>query len=357
MKKLFILFIVFCINIHADEINILFLGDTHFGDNYQTNPKYNRGLNIIKKYGYDYFFKNVRSILDSSDFIFANLESPLIFNPKTNYNEGSGYMHWSDADSTGYYLNKYHISAVNIANNHIFDFGTNGYNSTIMGLNKYNIASFGAGNNQEDASKPIIKKFKIGNQEFEIAVIGAYWFRNNFEIERDYYAKENHLGVNMLDVKSISEEVMKIRNYNSNAFIVVYPHWGSNYSETSDYQIDLAHKLIDAGVDMIIGQGAHKMQRAEQYKGKLIIYNLGNFIFNAPGRYKAFGVKPFSLIAKLIIDDSMKKKLRLYPIYTDNLQTNYLVRLLDENEYNECFELLNEKDIIEQKGYFEILLN
>ena len=357
MKKFVVLLLLLNVNLFADEINILFLGDTHFGDNYQENPKYNRGIDVIKKYGYDYFFENVKNILDSSSFAFANLETPLIFNPHVSVTEDNGYVHWADADSTAYYLNKYNIRAVNIANNHVFDFGPEGYSGTIEALGKYNIPAFGAGNDEKDASKPFVKKFTLNGKEFELAVIGAYWFRSNFESERNYYAKKNHQGVNMLNAENISEEIRKLKIVNPNTFVVVYPHWGGNYTEANEYQEEIAHKLIDAGVDLIIGQGAHKMQKAEQYKGKWVIYNLGNFIFNAPGRYASFGVKPYSLIAKLVVNDSLNKELRLYPIYTDNMETNYRVRLLNTDEFNECYELLNGKNIKKQNGYFGIKLN
>src|SRR5205085_8709363 len=113
--------------IHADEICIFFLGNTHFGDNYQLNPKYNRSINVIKKNGYDYFFENVKDILLHSDFTFANLETPLIFNPQISVEKSDDYLHWSDSDSTVFYLNKYHIMAVSLANNHVFDSGTEEY--------------------------------------------------------------------------------------------------------------------------------------------------------------------------------------------------------------------------------------
>lgn len=63
MKYLLIIFLLLS-NLsfgYADSLKIIFLGDTHFGENYQMNPKFNRGVNVINEYGYDYFFENTKN--------------------------------------------------------------------------------------------------------------------------------------------------------------------------------------------------------------------------------------------------------------------------------------------------------
>ncbi|HWA07392.1 MAG TPA: CapA family protein, partial [Ignavibacteria bacterium] len=80
-------------------MSILFLGDTHFGDNYQNDPKYNRGVNIINEYGYDYFYENVNDILKSSDFSLCNLETPLTAKLEP-VSTKKLYLHWSDPGNT-----------------------------------------------------------------------------------------------------------------------------------------------------------------------------------------------------------------------------------------------------------------
>ena len=95
---------------------------------------------------------------------------------------------------------------------------------------------------------------------------------------------------------------MQYKMANPDIFIVIYPHWGGNYKPVSDVQKAFAHNWIDAGADIVIGHGAHTIQEIEQYKGKWIFYNIGNFIFNALGRYSSTGAKPYSLMVKLIIE-------------------------------------------------------
>lgn len=356
----FFLFFNFQI-IYADSYKILFLGDTHFGENYQINSKFNGGQNVIEEYGYDYFFKNVKDLLLSSDFNIANLETPLSVITKLYHEPYGDYIHFSNKDKTSYYLSKYNIKAVSIANNHILDLQFDGLNCTISSLNNYGITSFGAGTNEEEASAPFTKTFIFGNKKFEIYVFGCYWYRNRFDTEKNYYADKDKGGVNLLDTDKISERIKKLKKNNPDAFTVIYPHWGSNYKVKNDYQSSIAHSLIDYGVDLIIGHGAHTIQEIECYHGKWIVYNIGNFIFNSPGRYGLNSAKPYGLIAELKIDNN-QKSLKLYPIYTNNLETNYQIRFLEDDEYDDCYSLIacnsGIKKIKDDKyKYFEILIN
>jgi len=64
--------------------------------------------------------------------------------------------------------------------------------------------------------------------------------------------------------------------------LVVYNHWGrEDHVEPTPQQRELAHQLIDAGVDLVVGTHAHVVQPVEHYRGKLIAYGLGNFVFDA----------------------------------------------------------------------------
>lgn len=347
---------------YADSLKIIFLGDTHFGENYQLNPKFNRGVNVIKEHGYDYFFENIKELLLSSDLSIANLETPLSNDTVIISTIPGEYIHFSNPDSAPFYLSKYNILAVSIANNHILDLGFIGLTSTLAALNNYAITPFGAGFTEEEASKPFNKKFAIGEKEFEIYIFGGYWYRAKFDREKNYYAKSDKGGVNMLSPVKISEEIKKIKQSNPDAFIVVYPHWGSNYKKENEYQVKTAHDLIEGGVDLIIGTGAHTIQGIENYNGKWIIYNIGNFIFNAPGRYESTNAKPFGLISELVVN-GISKILRLYPVYTNNLETNYLVRYLDEDEFENCYDVIAGSDGVQSKikktgyKYFEIKIN
>ncbi len=322
-------------------IKISFLGDLDFGESYQDNPKYNRDVNIIDAYGYDYMFDNISVLLKKSNLAIANLETPLLPGRISPIYSQKPYVHFSSGEPTIKYLKKYNINVLSLANNHTIDFGFSGLGYTINEL-KNKIEFFGAGYNEEEAGKPFIKSFVTSIDTFTIAVITGFEYRKTYDSIYQFYAGKTKYGANVISTDKISAQIKDIKEMYKNVFIVFFPHWGRNYMWKTDKQTETAHAVIDAGADLIIGTGAHMMQEIEYYNNKWIIYGIGNSIFNAPGRYKFFRRKPYSCITKLEIEGS-SKRVKLYPIYTDNLETDYQVRYLDDDEVKDCLKILKKK--------------
>jgi poly-gamma-glutamate capsule biosynthesis protein CapA/YwtB (metallophosphatase superfamily) len=343
----------------ADSLSVFFLGDTYFGESYQTNSKYNDGVNVIDEYGYDYFFENVKGLLKNSDHTIINLETSLNPPGTVQYPE-KPYLHWSYGIKTCAYLAKYGVDAVSLGNNHVMDYGSEGYIATTTMLDSFGLQWFGAGLNDSLAAIPYTRTLSMETGNFELAVIGGFEYRRSYENKYDFYAGENKQGVNKLIPERIITQVKQLKDQNKNIFIVFYPHWGKNYKPAMDYQKEMAHALIDAGVDLIIGHGSHTIQETEMYKDKWIIYNIGNFIFNAPGRYRSKSAKPYGLMAELVIKDS-GKLLKLHPIFTDNKRSDYQVRFLDEDEFEDYGKLIGGTGVINKskgdRSFFEIKLN
>ena len=60
-----------------------------------------------------------------------------------------------------------------------------------------------------------------------------------------------------------------------------FTHWGAEYNENfTKTQQEQAHQIIDAGADVIFGSHPHVVEPMEEYKGKIIFYSLGNFVFD-----------------------------------------------------------------------------
>ena len=345
-----------CILYASDTVSIFFLGDTHFGENYQRSPVFNRGTNVIEEYGYDYFFENVETLLIESEFTVANLETPLteplfaeplsnspsltenrlkkqIFFPASYVKP---YLHYSSPVYTPVYLKKYNIFAVSLGNNHTMDYGTEGLTRTITALTESGIGYFGAGIDYRSSGKPLITDIN----GFTLAIFGGFEYRLKYDSVYNFYSSpEGKAGVYKLLRDELAERIKDFRKDNPETFIVIFPHWGSNYRSAGEEQKVNAEAWIDAGADLIIGHGAHTIQKTGFYKGKVILYNIGNFIFNAPGRYGSTGALPYGFMVNLVITNS-SKILRLYPVYTDNMQTDYRLRFTDEEEFEECFEYL-----------------
>ena len=331
----------------ANRFKILFAGDTSFGENYQAKYLQLGGKNILEENGYDYPFQNLKDILLQSDFVIANLETPItntLKSPipvKTKKN-----FHWSDVKKAAKYLKKYNIKTLSLANNHILDYGLEGLKQTLEVLRENDMEWIGAGFDDVEAGKPYLKEITFSQQVFRLAVITGFEFRKTYDQDFVFYANNNVGGVNPISIKNIVAQIKQLKEAIPNVYVVVFPHWGQNYMWKSKRQSDLGHQIIDAGADLIIGHGSHIMQEIEKYNGHWILYGIGNFMFNPGGRYQKFNVDPFGLVVQLVLQESdrnLVKTIKLYPIFTDNKITNFQVRYLTKDEFEKAYKLLHEK--------------
>jgi len=335
-KAVFLVFLLFSNFVFCGSTRITFLGDTHFGESYQFDPKYNDGGNVIRENGYEYFFEHVKNLLLASDYTVINLETPLVKPLIPTTFSGKPYLHWSNPELSVLYFSKYNIDAVSLGNNHTMDYSTGGLNSTVNILSKNNIEFFGGGINTKEALKPLIKIIN----GFRFAVFGGFEYRKSYDSLYNFYAKDTSGGVNMLDVETISSQIKELKAADPGIFVIIFPHWGGNYKPVKDRQKVTAHRLIEAGADLIIGHGAHTLQEIEEYKSKIILYSIGNFIFNAPGRFSSTGTKPYGLACQLLINDS-DISMKLFPFLTDNKETGYQITPLEDDMLDDCHKFLN----------------
>lgn len=323
----------------------LFTGDIFWGETYQAKLEEKGKPNILKEKGYDYSFANLDSLLSGEAMVIANLETPVTDMIRSPLADSDKYkLHRADAQKTPAGLKRHNIFVVSLANNHALDYGIQGLSETMSVLKKNDISFFGAGNNDTEAATPYHFKSSAAKNSFHMVVIGMLDYDAKYDSAYSFYATHTKAGVNMLTEEKISQQIKNIRMANKSAFVVAYPHWFENYVWKSEGQTALAHAMIDAGADIVIGHGAHMLQEIEIYKGKWIIYSLGNFVFNSPGRYAKFeSVNPYSAAALLTVDNIQDKEtitVQLYPFLSNNIQTNYQPRLVNEKEFEEVLELL-----------------
>jgi len=324
---------------------ILFLGDTSFGENYQESYEKKGYGNILKDKGYNYPLQNFRPLLIQSDLVIANMETPLCDRDVTPLT-GKDYLHWSSAKDAPKYLKRHNITVVSLANNHTLDHGTKGLEQTLAALDKRQIEWFGGGLTESQAAKPYIKKFKIDKDVFWLGIVGAFEYREDYDKQYNFYAKGDHGGTNTLSVNKIALQIKQLRDSYPDIFVVVFPHWGQNYVWKSDVQTKLAHQLIDAGSDMVIGHGSHMLGEIEYYNNSWIIYSIGNFVFNSKGRYDKLNAPPFSMIMQMelkVKEDHLQKTFKMYPTFTNNRKTNFQSRFVDENEFDKVQQLIMDK--------------
>ena len=147
----------------------------------------------------------------------------------------------------------------NLSNNHIFDYGLDGLESTKCTLQKENIGIFG--DVLENQTKTVCQ---IDGRN----VVFLGYYMNAFTSEDEIKGMTNILEKDLAEGKE-----------NNNIVFVIFHFGNEHYPRASEEQMKIAHKVIDLGAEMVIGHHSHCIQNIEKYKGKYIFYSLGDFYF------------------------------------------------------------------------------
>lgn len=164
-----------------------------------------------------------------------------------------------------------HLDVVCLANNHTGDFGHAAFLDQLQLLEQKKIQYVGGGRDCAHARKPLI----IERNGMRVALL-AY---NDFK-PRAFEAGPNWPGVAWAVDVQVTADIEAARTIHRADFVIPILHWGWEYEPANDRQKQLAKLMIDAGADMIVGGHPHVMQEVEYYKGKLIVFSIGNFIFD-----------------------------------------------------------------------------
>lgn len=194
---------------------------------------------------YSYFFKNVMPYFSSDDLTIVNFEGTLSNN---GMRADKTFAFRGDPEYVNI-LTSSSVEAAGLANNHSSDYGDISYNDTVNILNEAGIINFAG------------------------ASIGTTMINN---------VKIALVGINALNdagAASIEEYISRAR-INGAQIVILCIHWGIEKDEAPyDGQIEMAHRAVDAGADLVLGSHPHVLQGVEKYKGRYIIYSLGNFCF------------------------------------------------------------------------------
>ena len=196
---------------------------------------------------FNYFFENVKSVFEEDDLTIVNFEGTLT---DSTIREDKQFAFKADK-SYAEILTDGFVEAANLANNHSKDYGEQSYNDTMDALDEAGITNFGY-------DRVAIKKVK----GIKVGLVGTY-------VLADGLGVKDSMEKNIQDLKDEGAQV-----------IIASFHWGEEKAEyPNDVQVELAHVAIDAGADLVLGHHPHVLQGIEQYKGKNIVYSLGNFCF------------------------------------------------------------------------------
>ncbi|MFZ6689034.1 CapA family protein [Undibacterium sp. SXout11W] len=167
-----------------------------------------------------------------------------------------------------------YFDAVSLANNHSGDFGRSAFTEMLGYLEQQKLSYFGGGRNLNEAHKPLI----IERKGIRIALLAYDEF-----MPRSFEAAATEAGVAWSeDDEQVINDIQHARLTYRADVVIPFMHWGwENEPLSGERQHQLAHRMIDAGADAVIGGHPHVTQDIEQYKGKPIIYSIGNFMIDS----------------------------------------------------------------------------
>jgi poly-gamma-glutamate synthesis protein (capsule biosynthesis protein) len=257
-----------------------------------------------------YPFRKIAPTLRHADIAFVDLETPLsdtarwqgAFRTPTAFAKG---LKWAGID------------VATMANNHALDAGDQGIMDTMAALKKAGIGKIGTGVDLEDATKPFI----IEKKGIKVAFLGYTQINNigpsgfalpkkpaSLKPPRSYYVKPARSGTAPMDPFLIKKDIKAVRDKAD--YVVLSLHGGiENSQKTHPAERKFSKMLIDAGADMIIWTHPHVPRGVEVYKGKLIVYDPGNFIF---GHSHTYWMDNY--LVRITLTENRIKKAEILPV-------------------------------------------
>ena len=295
-----------------NELSLVATGDvfvsgfiTHTGGRVQDNRRENP----------DAVFDLVVPFLRGKDIVFCNLEGPFCKPGKTlQYKRSSWYSEPKNVSALKYAG----FNLVSLANNQTMGYSAEGLMETIETLKRVGIAYVGAGENLEEARKPVFltqKNTTVGfltrfsNQYAAGLSLIGYGARDNAPgvaqlVVSPLYAPPQ---VNELEFEEFAEDVAAAKA-NSDVLIVGC-HMGVQGQALTMHQPAIARKAIDCGADLVVCTHPHRIQAIEVYKGKIIFYSIGNFALDF-----AYAQQPKeSIIVDCVIANKALKEITVRP--------------------------------------------
>jgi len=295
--------------------------------------------NLIKKNSALYPFQKISQLTRGVDFVFGNLEGPIVENPP-NFSIDSLTFAFSKDTLKGLLFGNFNL--LSLANNHTLNMGENGLVET----------------------RKFLEEAKINFVGDPLKCSGEFLDEEN---NLTFLAFNKTYSYGCSDEKII-ETIKSAKFLNPENFVTVSMHWGNEYNlASSPSQQKLAYKIIDAGADLIIGHHPHVVQEVGIYKNKLIFYSLGNFIFDQyfskdtqQGLAVGLEVYPSQKVPRNPFTDKMEtaqRKLvfRLFPLKS-KLSQPFLMPLEDAKKFLEKLAKKSDQSLFEKikSGIIEI---
>lgn len=278
-------------------LSIMAFGDVMLGRYVRT---------LMDENGVDYPFRKIQNpaglFAEGANVVFANLEGPV--NGKGT--KGGTSMIFSFNEDIGQILKDFGFTLLSIANNHALDQGKTGRQNTINTLTNSGLDWCGSANEVDPSS---VYYGKIDQKSYAFICL--------------------HSATDYLDLNAATDLIKAVRP--NVDYLVVSIHWGVEYQHkpNNELQIKPGHAFVDAGADLIIGHHPHVVQSFEVYNNKLIIYSLGNFVFDQFwSQDTQEGLAVGVVLNRSDTDYVLHSKMYLFPMKSERSQS----RMMNEDE-------------------------
>lgn len=249
------------------EVSILAAGDIMFH-----MPQIDAARKSDGQFDFAPSFQYIKKYNDQVDLSIANLETVTAGNDRGFF----GFPQFNSPHESIFGIKEAGFDILSTANNHSLDQKKEGIINTLNYIEDYGLKSVGT--YKERDTEPLIEEIN----EISFGFLAYTYGLNGL----DGYLTEDELSymINLIDEEKIRKDIEDLKEREVD-IIVVSMHWGNEYHrQPSDYQMELGHKLVDWGANIVLGSHPHVIQKAERVKkdnrDNFIIYSMGNFLSN-----------------------------------------------------------------------------
>lgn len=269
--------------------------------------------------------QKINEILNNAQYNVINFEAPVRSLGNVAYKSGPSISQSVDSPE---WLKRNHFNLISLANNHIFDYGLEGFRKTVKKF--VNIPCIGSGMWNE-AYKPII----LEDENIKLAVFSMTELQ--FGVLHDKWSQSNTVGCAWINHHSVNDIIKNIKQHVD--YVIMVSHAGL---EDVDIPLpewrDRYRYLIDCGCDAIIGGHTHVAQGYELYKERPIFYSLGNFCFE-----KIFKINQDLWNIGECVSLEFKKDRSLKFIVYGTLYEGNCLKLINPETWKKMLQCLNDK--------------
>lgn len=252
-----------------NRVTFAFVGDILFDESYAIMYRYMARGGSVE----DTFLSGLLERMRGADVFMLNNEFP--FSDRGTPTEGKQFTFRANPKKVSM-LNELGVDIAALANNHAYDYGNDALLDTFDTLESAGISYVGAGRNLEEAQKPV---YIIANG-MKIAVVSATQIERTANPDTKEATAASAGVLRCLDPTALLGVIEQAKE--NSDFVILYIHWGTESQEEIDWlQEEQAAIYARAGVDLIIGDHPHCLQKLDVVEGVPVVYSLGNFWFNS----------------------------------------------------------------------------